>query len=102
RLLCATEVMFAYGTVLMGAMQGAGDTARPMWISLFAMWGVRVPLALFLALPRGINLTTWLLLPFGAGLGASGAWISVSLTQAIQGALMIWVFKLGGWKLKQV
>lgn len=33
RYLCATEVMFAYAMVLIGAMQGAGDTVRPMWIS---------------------------------------------------------------------
>jgi len=102
RLLCSTEIMFAYGTVLIGAMQGAGDTAKPMWISVFAMWGLRVPLALFLALPKGLNLTSWLFMPFGAGLGASGAWISVCITQAIQGALVIWVFRLGGWKYKRV
>jgi len=102
RLLCSTEVMFAYSMVLIGAMQGAGDTVKPMWISVFSMWGLRVPLALFLALPKGINLTSWLFLPFGAGLGAAGAWIAVCLTQAVQGGLCVWAFRQGGWKLKRV
>lgn len=102
RLLCATEIMFAYAMVLIGAMQGAGDTLRPMWISVLAMWGLRVPFALFLVLPKGIELTNWLVLPFGAGLGAAGAWIAVSLTQAVQGILCILVFKQGGWKLMKV
>jgi putative MATE family efflux protein len=88
RLLCVTEVFFAYSMVMMGAMQGAGDTVRPLWISVFTMWGLRVPLAIVLAIPMG--------------LGSTGAWISMSLTQAIQGIMSLIVFKQGGWKTKEV
>ncbi len=102
RYLCATEIMFAYAMVLVGAMQGAGDTVRPMWISIIAMWGLRVPLAVFLALAGGTAITTWLHLPFGAGLGAAGAWFAMSFTQAIQGIMSILAFRQGGWKLKKV
>jgi len=102
RYLCETEVLFAYAMVAFGAMQGAGDTVRPMWISLFALWGIRVPLALFLALPAGFAITSWLKVPFGAGLGANGAWMSMALTQGIQGVLALIVFKQGIWKTKKV
>ncbi|HZH98881.1 MAG TPA: MATE family efflux transporter [Fimbriimonadaceae bacterium] len=90
RMLCVTEVFFAYSMVMMGAMQGAGDTVRPMWISVIAMWGLRVPMAFLLALPIGLSL------------GARGAWISMSLTQAIQGIMSLIVFKQGAWKTKEV
>jgi putative MATE family efflux protein len=102
RYLCSTEIMFAYAMVLIGAMQGAGDTVRPMWISIIALWGLRVPLTLFLALAKGAGLASWLVMPFGAGMGAAGAWFAMSFTQGIQGVLCILAFKQGGWKLKKV
>lgn len=88
RLLCLTEVLFAYAMVIVGAMQGAGDTKRPLWISVASLWGIRVPLAWLLAL--------------GFGLGSYGAWISMSLTQGIQGILCLIAFKQGKWKTAQV
>ena len=102
RYLCLTETLFAYAMVVIGAMQGAGDTVRPMWISLFALWGVRVPLAFFLALPAGFLVFPWLRMPFGLGMGANGAWISMALTQGLQGILAPAFFKQGAWKTKKV
>lgn len=88
RYLCVTEVMFGYAMVMIGAMQGAGDTVRPLWITVVSLWLIRVPLAWFLAQPMGM--------------GATGAWIAMSVTQAIQGALAIWFFKRGAWKSQRV
>jgi putative MATE family efflux protein len=102
RCLCATEVLFAYAMVMIGALQGAGDTVAPMWISIIAMWGLRVPLALLLALPAGFHITGGVALPAGLGLGALGAWYAMSFTQGVQGVMALAVFKRGAWKLKQV
>ncbi|MBS1722227.1 MAG: MATE family efflux transporter [Armatimonadetes bacterium] len=88
QFICLTEVLFAYGMVLTGAMQGAGDTVRPFWMTLVAMWGVRVPLAALLALP--------------VGLGADGCWMALSATQALQGILAMLMFRQGRWKLTKV
>jgi putative MATE family efflux protein len=88
RLLCVTEALFAYAMVIVGAMQGAGDTVRPLWISVFSLWGLRVPMAFILAFPLK--------------LGASGAWIAMSATQAVQGILCLIIFRQGGWKTKKV
>lgn len=88
RYLCVTEVLFAYAMVIVGAMQGAGDTVRPLWISIISLWGLRVPMAYILAIP--------------VGMGATGAWIAMSVTQGIQGILCLIVFKQGGWKSKKV
>ncbi|CAN5612778.1 MATE family efflux transporter [soil metagenome] len=102
RYLCVTEVLFAVSMVLQGAMQGAGDTVRPMWISLFSLWLLRVPLAYFVALKTGDHLIGSIRMPYGLGLGAHGAWIAISATQAVQGILSIIVFKQGVWKTKRV
>ncbi|RYG43781.1 hypothetical protein EON79_16320, partial [bacterium] len=102
RWLCATEVAFAMAMVLQGAMQGAGDTVRPMWISLVSLWLLRVPLAYILALHVGDKLVGPITMPVGVGLGALGAWIAISGTQAIQGILSMIAFKQGRWKEKKV
>jgi len=106
RYLCVTEIGFAYAMVLIGAMQGAGDTARPLWITVIALWGLRVPLAAILALDAGQTLTRLngfvISMPIGVGMGAAGAWIAMSATQALQGILAVWQFKQGDWKKKEV
>jgi Na+-driven multidrug efflux pump len=86
----------------MGSMQGAGETTRPFWITLFALWGLRVPLAFICALPTGQPLFGSVVLPFGFGLGSSGAWLSMAITQGIQGVLSMLAFKQGHWKYKTV
>ena len=69
-------------------MQGAGETKGPLWISIICLWGMRVPLAWFLALHTG--------------LGTTGAWISMAFTQGVQGVLAMMWFKMGRWKTQRV
>lgn len=98
RALCSTEVFFAYAMVLIGAMQGAGDTKRPLWITIANLWGLRVPLAYSLALSPSV--VAWV--PWGLGMGAGGAWIAMALSQATQGLMTIYVFRKGTWKYSRV
>ncbi|HWD38263.1 MAG TPA: MATE family efflux transporter [Fimbriimonas sp.] len=102
RCLCGTEFLFAYAMVLMGAMQGAGDTVRPLWITVFCLWGLRVPLAAVFALPHGFRLGGVVPLPVGFGWGTPGAWVAMSATQGLQGVLAMIAFKLGHWKTEKV
>ncbi|HEY0868537.1 MAG TPA: MATE family efflux transporter [Fimbriimonas sp.] len=102
RYLCLTEVMFAYAMVMLGAMQGAGDTKRPLWITVFSLWGMRVPLAFFLTFAAGDVVGYGWAIPVGVGLGTTGAWISMSITQAVTGFLSIVAFRDGKWKTMEV
>lgn len=88
RIVILTEVLFAYAMVLIGAMQGAGDTKRTMWITVWSLWGVRIPFA-------------WLL-TFPLGFGAVGCWWSLMVSQAVQGIIAIFQFKKGDWKTNVV
>lgn len=97
RYLCVTEIFFAYSMVMIGAMQGAGDTKRPLWITVLTLWGLRVPMAYILALAPAQAL-----LGLGLGMGATGAWIAMSVTQGLQGMVSLWVFRQGAWKAVRV
>jgi len=102
RYLCVTEFLFAYAMVFIGAMQGAGDVKRPLWISVFALWGLRVPLAVVLSLPSGFALAGMITLPIAYGMGAKGAWLAMALTQGVQGILATIAYKGGSWKRARV
>ena len=102
RYLCVTEFLFAYAMVFIGAMQGAGDVKRPLWISVFSLWGLRVPLAMVFALPGGFALAGMFAMPFALGMGANGAWLSMALTQGVQGILSMLAFRQGAWKTSRV
>lgn len=64
-------VMFCY----MGALRGMGNTIVPMFITLFSLWIIRVPLA-------GVLSGLW---------GEMGIWISGSLSWAL-GAIFAYIF----------
>ena len=102
RLLCLTEPLFCLSAVLVGGMQGAGDTKRPLWIGIFALWFLRVPLAILFALPKGAPVVLGFALPFGLELGAYGAWVAMSITQGLQGFLAAIAWRLGKWKTIRV
>ena len=100
RFIATTEVFFSYAMVFVRSLQGAGDTKSPMWLALWAMWGIRVPLAAVLALPS-ISFFGLFEIP-GVGMGANGAWLSMAITQALQGIAAAWIFMQGKWKLMTV
>jgi putative MATE family efflux protein len=61
-------IVFSTMFVVGGVMRGAGDTLIPMFITLFALWVVRIPLAYFLA-PRFGVIGIWWAIPIGWSIG---------------------------------
>jgi putative MATE family efflux protein len=78
------EPFLALGMVLTGALQGAGDTVRPTYITFFTMWIVRMPLA-------------WMLM-FTLHMQTLGAWYSMMATTTIGGLMTLALFRSGKWK----
>ncbi len=89
QILIATEIMFGYAMVLIGAMQGAGDAKRTLWITVITLWAIRFPLALFMTHPA-------------LGLGSTGGWIAMSASQVAQGVLAMIYWRRGAWKTVKV
>jgi len=87
--------MFIYS----GVMRGAGDTIIPMFITLFSLWIIRIPAAIFLSKEtiHFLGLTIR-----GAGLGAEGIWWSIPAGWGIGMVLSIIYYRTGKWKNKTV
>lgn len=83
RICAIGEPPLAVAMILSGALQGAGDTKMPMWVSIFTNWVVRLPLAWLMALTLDM--------------GTSGVWWAMTISVTVYAAMMIWRYKEGSW-----
>jgi MATE family multidrug resistance protein len=88
RINAIAEPFLALGMVLSGALQGAGDTKTPMWISVVSNWIVRLPLAWMLAITLH--------------LGPTGAWISMAVSVLMTAVLVTWRYQSKAWIRQKV
>jgi len=73
---------------LSGGLRGAGDVRSVTAIVLIAQWGVRLPLAWYLAVP--------------GGMGFTGVWIAQALTCWVEFTLLSARWISGRWTLKKL
>jgi putative efflux protein, MATE family len=78
-----SEPCLALGMILSGALQGAGDTRTPMWITIFTNWVIRLPLAYWLAIVLK--------------LGPAGVWWAMTLSVVTMGFLVAWRYRERAW-----
>lgn len=79
-------IVFSGMFVLNGVMRGAGDTLIPMFITLIALWFVRIPLSYFLS----------------QKMGEEGIWWAIPIGWFL-GMILSYIYYLkGNWKLKAV
>jgi putative MATE family efflux protein len=82
----AFYIVFSSMFVIAGVMRGAGDTLIPMFISLIALWIIRIPAAWILSKRFG-EIGIWWAIPIGWCIGLSLSYI---------------YYKTGNWKKKTV
>lgn len=88
RIASFFHVFAALSIVLGRALQGAGDTVAPMVSTIVGLWGVQIPLALYLA--RHMANPT------------DGIWWSVGIAILVNGMMVACWFMTGRWKHKRV
>jgi len=88
RIVSPFFIFAALAIVLNRAMQGAGDTVSPMVITLIALWGLQVPLALWFA-------RIW-------DPPTQGIWWATSIAISSHGVMAGAWFLRGRWKDRQV
>lgn len=76
------STMFVYN----GVLRGAGDTLIPMFVTLFSLWVVRIPISWFLA----------------QRMGPEGIWWGIPIAWAIGAVFSFFYFRTGKWKTKKV
>ncbi len=71
-LMSLFHVFDGLNIIIYGALKGLGDTRIPLFLAMFCMWGLGLPLSYALAIPLGFGLVgAWLALMIEmAGLGA--------------------------------
>ncbi len=77
-------IFYGIGMVMMQALNGAGDTRTPTWISFFCFWLFQVPLAYLLS--KGFNM------------GITGAFVSIPVAETAIAITAYIIFKKGKWK----
>ncbi len=77
------EPIMAWGVILGGAMNGAGDTRAVMLVVVLSVWVVRIPLSYFLGVVLG-----W---------GPSGIWWAMNASIICQTFFMIWHYRSRKW-----
>ena len=85
-IVCSFYVLFSTMFVNTGIFRGAGDTLVPMFITLFSLWLIRIPVAYFLS----------------RSMGVSGIWWSVPIAWFAGMVATIIYYRTGKWKNRAV
>jgi putative MATE family efflux protein len=84
QIIGSAYVFYGIGMVMMQALNGAGDTKTPTYISFVCFWLFQIPLAYYLAKGLGWNTT--------------GAFAAVPIAETVIALVTFYFFKRGKWK----
>ncbi len=73
-VVCSFYVVFSAMFVIGGLLRGAGATMIPMFITLFALWVIRIPASWWFSQKFG-SIGIWWAIPLGWIIGAGFSWI---------------------------
>jgi putative MATE family efflux protein len=80
--------VYALGQVMVNAINGAGDTATPIWINFIAFWMLEIPIAYVSTNVMGLHI--------------QGVCYAILIADTAMTLIALAVFRRGKWKLKEV
>jgi putative MATE family efflux protein len=108
-LVIVSSCYFVFSTMfsLNGVLRGAGDTIVPMFITLFSLWLIRIPIAALLSGRMIGTLAAWgihIKLPalLSGQLQEEGIWWSVPLAWLFGSIFSFFYYRTGKWKKRTV
>lgn len=88
RIISYGFVFYGMGMVVVQGFNGAGDTLTPTKINFFCFWLFEIPLAYFLSIILGLELT--------------GVCLAIIIAESVLTTTGILIFRKGKWKTKTV
>lgn len=88
RLVSFGFLVYAMGMVMVNSLNGAGDTATPVWVNFIAFWLMEIPLAYLFAIIFGLEIR--------------GVCYAILIGETALTLISMAIFRRGRWKLKQV
>jgi Na+-driven multidrug efflux pump len=88
RLVSFGFLVYAMGMVMINSINGAGDTATPVWINFIAFWLMEIPIAYILTKVLDLNI--------------NGVCYAILIGESTLTFIAMVIFRRGKWKLKQV
>ena len=88
RFIGSGNMVYAWGMVLVQALNGSGDTRTPSIINFVCYWCFQIPLAITLS-----KYTSW---------GTSGVFVAIPAAELAMALCSLYVFRLGAWKRKEI
>jgi putative MATE family efflux protein len=88
RIISVGFIAYGFGMVLVNSFNGAGDTATPLKINIFAFWLIEIPMAWLLAIKAGFN--------------EEGVFIAIVVAESLMTIIALIVFRRGKWKMLEV
>lgn len=85
-IVASFYIIFSSMFVIGGVMRGAGDTLIPMFITLFSLWFIRIPLAAVLS----------------KYVGVTGIWWAIPIAWTIGAVFSYTYYRMGRWKKKTI
>ncbi|MDX2429323.1 MAG: MATE family efflux transporter, partial [Bacteroides sp.] len=88
RIISFGFLVYAMGQVMINSINGAGDTATPVWINFIAFWLLEIPLAYIFTNVLDLQI--------------NGVCYAILIGEAAMTIIAIAIFRRGKWKLKEV
>lgn len=88
RLVSFGFLVYAMGMVMVNSLNGAGDTATPVWVNFIAFWLMEIPLAYLFAITFGLEIR--------------GVCYAILIGETALTLISMAIFRRGKWKLKKV
>ena len=88
RIVSFGFLVYAMGQVMINSINGAGDTATPVWINFIAFWLLEIPLAYIFTNVLDLHI--------------NGVCYAILIGEAAMTIIAIAIFRRGKWKLKEV
>ncbi|HAL61089.1 MAG TPA: MATE family efflux transporter [Chloroflexi bacterium] len=86
KIVALSYIFSALGIVMGRSLDGAGNTVPAMFINLFTLWVLQIPLAYL----------------FSRFWGTTGIWVALGVANMGNGLMMAFWFRRGRWKLRVV